>query len=148
MPGAAPKPLDKYENKSLNLFDATNPARRFCLAVVDDKQFDYLIMVFILISSLTMAFESPKALKDDRAATAFEAIDITFTIIFGMEMVAKIIAFGLYQDDDGAYLRDPWNCMDCFIVVIGIVGKCLQGQNISWVRALRTLRALRPLRTI
>ena len=148
MPGAAPKPLDKYENKSLNLFDATNPARRFCFAVVDDKQFDYLIMVFILISSLTMAFESPKALKDDRAATAFEAIDITFTIIFGMEMVAKIIAFGLYQDDDGAYLRDPWNCMDCFIVVIGIVGKCLQGQNISWVRALRTLRALRPLRTI
>ena len=45
-------------------------------------------------------------------------------------------------------MRDAWNCLDGFIVVMGIVGKILAGQNLSWVRALRTMRVLRPLRVI
>ena len=148
MPGAAPKPLHKYsDKKSLMIFGVDNPVRQFCFKLVDDKQFDYVIMTFILISSLTMAFESPKAMENSGTKNALEGVDIFFTIVFALEMVMKLIAFGLYLEDKDSYLRDPWNCMDGFIVMIGIVGKMISG-NLGWVRSLRTMRVLRPLRVI
>jgi len=148
MPGAGPKPLHEFTTKSLGVFAPTNPVRVFCHKVVDDKQFEYLIMSFILISSFTMVFESPAAMEVASTANALEAVDIVFTVIFALEMCMKIVAYGIYFEDPDAYLRDPWNCMDGFIVVIGIVGKALSGANIEWVRALRTMRVLRPLRVI
>lgn len=62
MPGASPKPLRKFKGKALGYFTVDNPVRRFCFAVVDDKQFEYVIMSFIIISSFTMVFESPRAM--------------------------------------------------------------------------------------
>jgi hypothetical protein len=148
MPGAGPKPLHKFKGKALGAFTVGNPARRFCFAVVDDKQFEYVIMSFIVISSFTMIFESPGAMEDASLAAILEGVDMIFTIIFTLEMLMKLVAFGLYFGEDGAYLRDAWNCMDGFIVVIGIIGKALSGYNLGWVRALRTMRVLRPLRVI
>jgi len=37
-----------------------------------------------------------------------------------MEMVTKIIAFGFVMDD-GSYLTEGWNKLDCFIVVSGLI---------------------------
>jgi hypothetical protein len=37
--------------------------------------------------------------------------DLLFTIIFTLEMVMKLIAYGLYFGEPDAYLRDAWNCM-------------------------------------
>lgn len=148
MPGAAPKPLRKYKGKSMGYFAVEHPVRRFCFAVVDDKQFEYVILPFIVISSFTMIFESPKAMEDASLASMLEGMDMLFTVIFTLEMLMKLIAFGVYFGDDGAYFRDAWNCMDGFIVIIGIVGKAVSGYNLGWVRALRTMRVLRPLRVI
>ena len=64
MPGAAPKPLKKFNGKSLGMFTVNNYVRRACFAVVDDKQFEYVIMSFIVISSTTMVFEDPKSMED------------------------------------------------------------------------------------
>ena len=123
---------------------------------MDDKKFDTVIMFFIILSSLTMAFESPKVLESSTADT-LEIIDWVFTIIFALEMVMKLIAFGAVGSDfrkkglfcdDGAYIRDPWNCMDGFIVGISIIAKALSSGGLEWVRALRTMRVLRPLRVI
>ena len=148
-PGGAPKPLHHYHNKSLKLFSPTHPLRRFCYAVVDDKRFDLFIMLCIAVSSITMIFESPKAMEKESFANALDAVDLTFTVLFAMEMVMKLVAFGLwFEESKGTYMRDAWNCLDGFIVVMGIVGKILAGQNLSWVRALRTMRVLRPLRVI
>ena len=148
-PGGAPKPLHRYRSNSLKLFSPTNPLRRFCYAVVDDKRFDLFIMLCIAVSSFTMIFESPKAMEKESFASALDAVDITFTVLFAMEMVMKLVAYGMWlEESNGTYLRDAWNCLDGFIVVLGIVGKILAGQNLGWVRALRTMRVLRPLRVI
>ena len=148
-PGGAPKPLHRYRSNSLKLFSPTNPLRRFCYAVVDDKRFDLFIMLCIAVSSLTMIFESPKAMEKESFASALDAVDIIFTVLFAMEMVVKLVAYGMWlEESNGTYLRDAWNCLDGFIVVMGIVGKILAGQNLGWVRALRTMRVLRPLRVI
>ena len=148
MPGAGPKPLHKFQGKALMLFDVEHPVRKICHRIVDDKQFEMIIMVCIVLSSLSMAFESPAALEDKSFSDALEAVDIVFTIIFLAEMLMKLVAYGLFMEDPDSYLRDPWNCMDGSIVVIGLVGKILSGANMEWVRALRTMRVLRPLRVI
>ena len=44
------------------------------------------------------------------------------------------------------YLKDSWNRLDAFIVVISYVAMFDVGSGISALRSLRTLRALRPLR--
>ena len=43
------------------------------------------------------------------------------------------------------YLRDSWNVLDFIVVVVGWISVLVGGNNIS---ALRTIRILRPLRTI
>ncbi|KXZ52367.1 hypothetical protein GPECTOR_9g411 [Gonium pectorale] len=58
-------------------------------------------------------------------------------------MVIKIIAMGFVLDE-GSYLRDGWNCLDCFTVVMAYVS-VVAPSNFTAVRAIR---ALRPLRTV
>ena len=151
-PGAAPKPLRRYAGNAFGLSflnPRTSVVRRTCYAIVDDKRFDALIMICIAASSVLMAFESPKAMEDAAFAGALEAADWCFTVLFTLEMLMKLTAFGVWLEErDGTYLRDAWNVMDGAIVLVGILGKALSGTNISWVRALRTMRVLRPLRVI
>lgn len=44
-----------------------------------------------------------------------------------------------------AYLRDPWNVLDLFVVITGAVEFFIPAQNF---KALRTFRVLRPLKSI
>ncbi len=151
-PGAAPKPLRRYVGNAFGLRflnPRTSVVRKTCYAIVDDKRFDAFIMVCIAASSVLMAFESPKAMLDDAFAGALEVADWCFTVLFTLEMLMKLTAFGVWlEEPEGTYLRDAWNVMDGSIVLVGILGKALSGTNISWVRALRTMRVLRPLRVI
>jgi hypothetical protein len=62
-------------------------------------------------------------------------------------MVTKLIALGLVMDN-GSYLRDSWNCMDCFIVFTSMLDMILANVNLPVIKILRLLRTLRPLRVI
>ena len=59
-------------------------------------------------------------------------------------MVAKVLALGLYGASE-AYLRDAWNIIDTIVVLMGWASLSPSIGNIS---AMRTVRVLRPLRTI
>ena len=59
-------------------------------------------------------------------------------------MLLKIIAMGFFAKPF-TYLRDPWNVLDFFVVIMGWVGVFLVDQKYS---AVRVVRILRPLRTI
>jgi hypothetical protein len=59
-------------------------------------------------------------------------------------MMLKVLAMG-FAFKQHSYLRDPWNVLDFVVVVVGWIGTFLNGGNIS---AIRTIRILRPLRTI
>jgi hypothetical protein len=62
-------------------------------------------------------------------------------------MITKLIALGLVMDK-GSYLRDSWNCMDCFIVFTSMLDMVLTNVNLPVIKILRLLRTLRPLRVI
>ncbi|KAG1664655.1 Muscle calcium channel subunit alpha-1 [Nymphon striatum] len=78
-----------------------------------------------------------------------EKVEYVFLVIFTVECVMKIIAYG-FAMHPGAYLRNSWNFLDFIIVVIGIVSTILS-QFMSEgfdVKALRAFRVLRPLRLV
>ncbi len=52
-------PKEMVPFSSLFIFSTTNPIRRFCHYVVSLRYFDFLIMVVIALSSITLAMENP-----------------------------------------------------------------------------------------
>ncbi|KAK9753802.1 Ion transport protein [Popillia japonica] len=78
-----------------------------------------------------------------------EKIEYIFLVIFTVECVMKVIAYG-FMMHQGAYLRNGWNLLDFTIVVIGMISIVLTNltKDSFDVKALRAFRVLRPLRLV
>jgi hypothetical protein len=74
-----------------------------------------------------------------------ETIGNTFTIIFTLECLLKIIAHGFFVFKKVSYLRDGWNAIDFVVVLTGLLEFMPGKVNL---KSLRTVRVLRPLRSI
>ena len=80
-----------------------------------------------------------------RVNDVYNLIDIIFNAIFTLEMVLKMIGYGIWRGP-GAYLKTGFNRLDCFVVLSSLITYAV-GDAIP-VKTLRILRVLRPLRTI
>ncbi|NWX96191.1 SCN4A protein, partial [Nothoprocta ornata] len=67
-----------------------------------------------------------------------------FTGIYTAEILVKVLARGFVWDEF-TFLRDPWNCLDFFVIIVTYVSICTTLGNVS---ALRTFRVLRTLKAI
>jgi voltage-dependent calcium channel L type alpha-1D len=77
-------------------------------------------------------------------------LELTFNILFTIEMFMKIIALG-FVVGRFSYLRDQWNVLDFIVVttswlplLLSLLGIELAGN----MQAIRSFRLLRPLRTV
>ena len=64
-----------------------------------------------------------------------------------MECSVKVISMGFCMHKL-SYLREPWNCLDFFIVCISLIGFLPVKGGSDSLKSLRTFRILRPLRSI
>eukprot|EP01062_Namystynia_karyoxenos_P001522 TRINITY_DN1051_c1_g1_i1.p1 TRINITY_DN1051_c1_g1~~TRINITY_DN1051_c1_g1_i1.p1 ORF type:complete len:2267 (+),score=738.59 TRINITY_DN1051_c1_g1_i1:119-6919(+) len=136
---------------SLTLFDAENQFRILVYRLVKMPYFDHFILVCILLSSVLMVIENPRHVPDDTTEKVLFVGNWVFTMIFVVEMLCKVIAFGLVfggDENDPPYLGDSWNVMDGLIVCVSVLALVLQGSNLEILKVFRTFRALRPLRVI
>ena len=80
--------------------------------------------------------------NDEGINKRLESADLFFQIIFTIEMVLKLFAYGWFF-----YLSDNFNKLDLLVVVAGYLREIdsLKDSNVS---SIRTIRVLRPLRTI
>jgi hypothetical protein len=76
-----------------------------------------------------------------------DVIDLIFNAIFIFEMIVKVISLG-FVFDFNSYLRDTWSQLDFIIVFFSIIDMALSGQNLGFLKIVRMLRILRPLRFI
>ncbi|XP_035829755.1 sodium channel protein 1 brain [Aplysia californica] len=114
--------------------------------VVDHKIFESIVLLVILGSSLTLAFEDIYLYQKPTMEEALKYCNIIFAALFALEMVLKIIGLGATE-----YFTSFWTLLDFFIVCISLlslIGDSIGLNNITAFRSLRTLRALRPLRAI
>ena len=105
--------------------------------------------MLILISTVTLAIETPLDDPEGTKIKILASIDLFMTIAFTFEAAVKIIAAGFACNGKMSYIRDPWNILDFVIVVSALLG-VLAGDaiEISFIKALRILKVLRPLRVI
>ncbi|KAG9343038.1 hypothetical protein JZ751_015256 [Albula glossodonta] len=107
--------------------------------IVESKYFNRGIMIAILINTLSMGIEyheQPEELTD-----ILEISNIVFTSMFALEMMLKLLAFGLL-----GYIRNPYNIFDGIIVVISVWE--IIGQADGGLSVLRTFRLLRVLKLV
>lgn len=136
---------ENVEVKSLWLFHTNGSFRRACLKTVKSKPFERLSLLLILTNCIFLAMDSN---SPDFARTKIGMVlriaEWFFLVAFTVEMVAKVLALGLYGAS-GSYLRDQWNIIDTVVVFMGWASLSPSIGNVS---AMRTVRVLRPLRTI
>lgn len=109
--------------------------------------FDAVIILLILVSTITLAFEHPMEDPESDKMKVLEKIDIAMTAVFSLEAMLKIVTVGFLLNGKRSYLLDTWNMLDFIIVVLSIVSLNITA-DISFVKVLRVARILRPLRLI
>ena len=101
-----------------------------------------LILLSILVNTGMLGAYDPLN-PDSERNYALSISEYIFLGIFAFEAVVKLIGMG-FIGHPGAYFRDPWNYLDFLIVVLSIVAVLPgSGENLSSIRALRVVRALR-----
>ncbi|XP_016527345.1 calcium channel, voltage-dependent, L type, alpha 1D subunit, a isoform X5 [Poecilia formosa] len=154
------------EGSAFFIFSSTNPVRVFCHQLINHHIFTNLILVFIMLSSVSLAAEDPIRNFSarniilgyfDYAFTAIFTVEIVlkvlgyadyvFTSMFTFEIVLKMTTYGAFLHK-GAFCRNYFNLLDLLVVGVSLVSFGIQSSAISVVKILRVLRVLRPLRAI
>ncbi|XP_037538108.1 voltage-dependent R-type calcium channel subunit alpha-1E [Nematolebias whitei] len=111
---------------------------------VASPSFEYTVLVMIALNTVVLM------MKYHSAPTAYDAVlkhlNTAFTVLFSMECILKIMAFGLVN-----YFRDTWNIFD-FITVLGSITEIIVDLqsvntiNMSFLKLFRTARLIKLLR--
>jgi hypothetical protein len=123
--------------------------------LVESSWFVTAIMICIALNTVAMAAWFPKI--DEPAERVLTALNYIFTAAFLAEMVAKMVAYGLWgyfvykvTERDSQYRSSRWwNRFDCVVVVVSVVEVILvlsSGSSLGGLSVLRTLRLLRVLK--
>ncbi|XP_047438721.1 calcium channel, voltage-dependent, L type, alpha 1D subunit, a isoform X6 [Mugil cephalus] len=134
------------EGSAFFIFSNTNPFRVFCHRLINHHIFTNLILVFIMLSSVSLAAEDPIRNFSARNIVLGYA-DYVFTSMFTFEIVLKMTTYGAFLHK-GAFCRNYFNLLDLLVVGVSLVSFGIQSSAISVVKILRVLRVLRPLRAI
>ncbi|KAL9953553.1 hypothetical protein ACROYT_G040985 [Oculina patagonica] len=120
----------------LNKLPFFKPMRKGMRTVAESAAFDAVIIGVILLNTIVLA------LYHHGIEKSFERIldlcNMVFTIIFVVEMIWKLIAFGPLT-----YVKSRWNVLDAVIVIASVAGYLTEsGGSFSIFRSLRLFRVL------
>uniref|UniRef100_A0AAR2J7C9 Voltage-dependent L-type calcium channel subunit alpha n=1 Tax=Pygocentrus nattereri TaxID=42514 RepID=A0AAR2J7C9_PYGNA len=140
------KVLPIPEGSAFFCLSKTNPIRVGCHTLIHHHIFTNLILLFIILSSISLAAEDPIRAHSSRNKFLGYA-DYAFTSIFTVEILLKMTVHGAFLHS-GSFCRNWFNLLDLLVVSVSLVSFFLHSSAISVVKILRVLRVLRPLRAI
>ncbi|XP_072336831.1 voltage-dependent L-type calcium channel subunit alpha-1S-like isoform X4 [Scyliorhinus torazame] len=131
-----PRPLAELQLKekavpmpnasSFFIFSPTNKLRKLCHRIINATTFTNFILLFILLSSISLAAEDPIRADSFRN---------------------QMTTYGAFLHK-GSFCRNYFNMLDLLVVGVSLISFGIQSSAISVVKILRVLRVLRPLRAI
>ncbi|XP_058487683.1 dihydropyridine-sensitive L-type skeletal muscle calcium channel subunit alpha-1-like [Solea solea] len=134
------------EASSFFIFGPQNKFRKLCHRIINATTFTNIILLFILLSSVSLAAEDPIDPMSFRNQVLAYA-DIVFTSVFTAEIVLKMTTYGAILHT-GSFCRNSFNILDLLVVSVSLLSMGMESSAISVVKILRVLRVLRPLRAI
>ena len=139
--------------RAFGVVPADEPRRLKLVDIMWHSNMDSFLLVCILVNAFMLAVQAPENTLDKdlgfEANAWLNRFDNGLSIIFSIEMVCKCYCLGLVVGPT-SYLRSRWNMID-FAVVLGIWFGwvlALSGRAGTDISFLRTMRALRPLRSM
>ncbi|XP_067095644.1 dihydropyridine-sensitive L-type skeletal muscle calcium channel subunit alpha-1-like isoform X1 [Osmerus mordax] len=140
------KAVPMPEASSFYIFGPQNKFRKLCHKIINATPFTNFILLFILLSSISLAAEDPIDPRSFRNKVLASA-DIVFTTVFTIEIVLKMTVYGAFLHK-GSFCRNSFNILDLLVVGVSLLSMGMESSAISVVKILRVLRVLRPLRAI
>ena len=132
-------------NMSMWCFARDSQPRAACIWLIKQPWFDHVIMTVILFNSCALAYERPDICAGSAERIALEICGHIFNVIFLAEMIIKVIALSFISAQQ-AYIKDPWNKLDCFIVTISVVDFTFSVIGVAGGGILGLLKIFRMLR--
>ena len=136
----------KLTNHDVNLLFFCFFYRLLASKLIENKYFETIVLVLILVSSFVMTLEDIWFETRPTLIDALYYLDRILTVVFFLETTLKLFAMGFV-----VYFSNAWCWLDFVIVAVSLInfGASLLGfSNISIFKTMRTLRALRPLRAM
>ena len=121
-------------------------ARFWCRFFIDNMIFDNISLLIIVLNTVLILISDPTDSNNIGNLS-----DNYFLFFYTFEALLKIIAFTFFSAED-AYIKDYWNILDFFVVLVGwvsfILERAMNGTKITGLAGLRAFRILRPLKTV
>jgi len=96
-----------------------------------------------------MAVESPLLDPKGQEIAVLKILDKIMTVIFVIELLIKVVAYGLIFNGKTSYLKDGWSQIDFIIVLASISSMAFENYDqLSFLKVFRMVRILKPLRMI
>jgi hypothetical protein len=95
-----------------------------------------------------LCIDSPLADPDSTTSSVLGVTDKVITILFLIEAILKITVMGFVFNGKESYLRNGWNILDFIIVFASSISLLPFADNIEWLKVIRLIRILRPLRIL
>lgn len=133
-------------NFSLYFFCRKNRFRVYCWRIVSSKQFEWGIILLIILSTLMLAVDTYYLDSSNTTSTlVLNVLNYFFTICFALEAVMKIVTYGFVLESS-TYLREAWNVIDLIALAFSFMDFFGSSTNMKMFRVLRLLRVFRTLR--
>uniref|UniRef100_A0A667YQL9 Voltage-dependent T-type calcium channel subunit alpha n=1 Tax=Myripristis murdjan TaxID=586833 RepID=A0A667YQL9_9TELE len=145
------KRMEKKRRKAQSkpYYSDYSPTRLLIHKMCTSHYLDLFITIVIGLNVITMAMEhyqQPKELDE-----ALKICNYIFTLIFVLESVFKLVAFGFRR-----FFKDRWNQLDLAIVLLSIMGITLEEIEVNAslpinptiIRIMRVLRIARVLKLL
>ncbi|XP_014666155.1 PREDICTED: voltage-dependent calcium channel type A subunit alpha-1-like [Priapulus caudatus] len=114
--------------------------------LVVSRGFEWFIMVMISLNTIVLMMKQSDKESNGTYKDVLRFLNITFTSLFTVECILKMIAFGVRN-----YYRDSWNIFD-FVIVVGSIADVVITEsqnnfiNIGFLRLFRAARLIKLLR--
>lgn len=115
--------------------------RLYMYNMVVNVWFERMVIFTILANAVTMCLRYKG--QPDSMTQAVYMLNLIFTVVYLVEAVMKITAFGWWP-----YIADKWNLFDFIVLLFGIIGLFFTGNSVSAATAFRVLRFMRLFKVI
>ena len=132
---------------SLFLFSPDNKFRQICDNILNHWLFNYILVLLIIGNIIIISLDHPLLNPSSKRKKIIDVFNYFFNIIFIIEAFIKIVNKGLLLNKK-AYLRSIINIIDFCCIIIGIIDMVLTDKNIRYIRSLRMIRTIKPIRII
>lgn len=135
----------KYFQNNLFLIPYQNRFSSFLRKMTECIYFDFFITFVIIFSTIILIIENPFQPHTTTIWGIIIYIDVAITIIYGIEVILKILAFGFILGPETYLLRDYWNIFDFIIFLFSLSGAIPQGDSIK-IGSIKVIRAIRLIK--